>query len=100
MCQQLCVLFRLFHLKFVSLLQVQKLKGSAAVVVSEDEIKVIEEYIPVTVPKVKKFLQPASFFKSSKGHSGQLKSQQSGPFIWSSEKDTSICNSWSSHSEG
>ena len=100
MCQQLCVLFRLFHLKFVSSLQVQKLKGFAAVVVSEDEIKVIEENIPVTVPKVNKFLQPASFFKSSKDDSGQPKITTEWSIFGSSEKDTSSCNSWSSCSEG
>ena len=77
-------------MKFFSSLQVQKLKGSAAVVVSEDEIKVIEENIPVTVPKVKKFLQPASFFKSSKGDSGQPKSQQSGPFFGQVKKTPAV----------
>ena len=92
MCQQLCVVFGPFHLKFVSSLQVQKLKGSAAVVVSEDEIEVIEENIPVTVPKVNKFLQPARFFKLSKGDSGQLKSQQSGPFFGQVKKTPAVAS--------
>ena len=46
MCQQLCLLLGFFHLNFVFSLKVQKLKGSSAVLVSEDEIVILEENIP------------------------------------------------------
>ena len=74
MCQQLCLLLGFFHLNFVFSLKVQKPKGSSAVLVSEDEIEILEENIPVKAPKVNKFLQPANFFKLAQGDSGQPKS--------------------------
>ena len=46
-------------------LQVQKPKGSAVVMMSdEDEIEVLEKNIKVRPQKVKKFLQLACFFRS------------------------------------
>ena len=46
----------------------------------------------VKAPKVKKFLQLANFFKSAQGDSGQLKSQQTGPFFGQVKKTPAVAS--------
>ena len=54
-------------------LQVQKTKGSSAVIISDVEIEVLEQNIPVKPTKMNKFLQPACFLRLSKSDSVQPK---------------------------